>query len=56
MELDDLKRTSGGRDSLVERGFEKEPPTKASAGEAVLLGALAQGVNVRFFFPYFTMS
>lgn len=45
MELDDSKRTSGGRDSLVERGFEKEPPTKASAGEAVLLGALAQGVN-----------
>lgn len=37
---------SGGKDSLVERGFKKEPPTKAGAGEAVLLGALAQGVNV----------
>lgn len=30
---------------MVERGFKKEPPTKAGAGEAVLLGALAHGVN-----------
>lgn len=51
MELDDLKMMSWGPESLVERGLEKEPPTKASAGEAVLLGALAQGVNVRVF-PY----
>jgi len=51
MELDDLNRTSGGPESLVERGLEKEPRTKASAGEAVLLGALAQGVNVRGFLP-----
>ena len=34
------------RESLEEKGLEKEPPSKAGAGEAVLLGALAQGVNV----------
>ena len=37
---------SGGPESLVERGLEKEPPSKAGAAEAVLMGALAQGVNV----------
>lgn len=46
MELEGTNRMSGGPESLVERGLDKEPPTKASAGEAVLLGALAQGVNV----------
>lgn len=45
MELEGTNRMSGGPESLVERGLDKEPPTKASAGEAVLLGALAQGVN-----------
>lgn len=40
-----LEVMSGGPESLVERGMEKEPPTKAGAGEAVLLGALAKGVN-----------
>ena len=40
---------SGGLESLVERGLEKEP-TKAGAGEAVLLGALARGVNVSICF------
>ena len=33
-------------ESLVERGLEKKPATKAGAAEAVRKGALAQGVNV----------
>ena len=45
---------SGGPESLVERGLEKEPPTKAGAAEAVLMGALAHGVNVSILFPLLT--
>jgi hypothetical protein len=45
---------SGGPESLVERGLEKEPPTKAGTAEAVLMGALAHGVNVSIFFPLLT--
>jgi hypothetical protein len=34
--------------------LEKEPPTKAGAAKAVLMGALAHGLNVSIFFPLLT--
>ena len=39
----------------MERGLEKEPPTKAGAAEAVLMGALAQGVNVSIDWCHFLL-
>jgi hypothetical protein len=34
--------------------LEKEPPTNAGATKAVLMGALAHGLNVSIFFPLLT--
>lgn len=47
MELSDVKRMSGGAESLVERAVKKEPVTEASVGEAAVLGAFPQGTYVR---------
>lgn len=61
MELSDVKRMSGGAESLVERAVKKEPTTEAfaveavkkepvteaSVGEAAVLGAFPQGTYVR---------